>query len=117
MITKCTQQDRKASGWLLHSSERMAEAACRNDQKRLARARRWQGLIIDVQNMLPVEYMVVLSIRRYYRGAVQNENWMDEALDRYRRMSGEEISRRTFQRRWNEIVNLTAREALERKLL
>ena len=117
MIKKNLAQDRKVALWLLYSKDRCEDAARRGDPGRMMRTRRWCEMIAEVAKNLPVEHRVVLSVRRDLRHALRNENWMDDAQDRYRQMLGQDVSRWTFRRLWREVVEATAREAIRRRLL
>lgn len=123
MIHKVEIQNRKVSKWLLHSADRLAEIEQRpkwyelNHPEKLARTRKWALLVRDMAEKLPAEHILVIQIRREFRTERKMDGWMGRALDRYKTVTGKEISRRTFQRRWHEAIEATAREALERKLL
>jgi len=122
MILKIKRQNRIAARWLLYSSDRIAEINSRikyyelHDPGRVTRARNWSVLISDLCDRLPQEYLIVIIVRRELRGEWKMDGWMEKALARYQALAGKEISRRTFQRRWQEVIEAAAREALERRL-
>jgi hypothetical protein len=123
MIPKIAQQNRKAIGWMLHSSDRIVEIEKRikfyeqYHPNKISRARKWSVLISDLTEKLPQEHLIVMIIRREYRHSRKSDGWRISAVAKYKEMTGKTIHPKTFGRLWSECVESVVREALERKLL
>lgn len=123
MILKIKKQNRITARWLLYAGDRIAEINSRigwyeeTNPAKVTRARKWSMLISDMCDKLPQEHLIVIIVRRELRQERKMDGWMDKALERFRSLSGKEITRWKFRRIWQEAVEATAREALERRLL
>ena len=119
MIEKYRRQNKKAAYWLLYLDERLSRIygdMRRHEQispQRLRQMERQARMIDELTEELPEEHRLILAVRRSCRGRA----WLVEALERFRQVSGREITRGFFRSRWEEIVSLAAREALLRGLL